>query len=594
MQTRVSLRTMNYVRALSAPDVLSYHHGLSQPAQMIQLRLGPIGVVGTAIDWPTVDAWLAERLHVVCADGSPLPTGSDPGSTAAVPYFWRVLQTAAALLRAVGVPVFEPGKLLTLHQDAATHGYWLAEAAIPQVDYFSASATANAFEAAAILVLGLAARPEDFSDAEALYRQLDATLIRPLGIGTTTTPATLVLLHAASQRDIPWRHEGGGIYRLGWGAKGRHFHGSRSAADSSLGANVAGNKFLTAQWLRRVGLPAPVHHLVNDAEQAQQAAQGLGWPVVVKPLQGERGEGVSVDVCDAAGLTAAYVRAAKVGQSVLVERQVDGHCHRLLVVRGKVLYVVKRLPIAVLADGRHTVAQLIRLANAAHRQRPPWNRPALLPADDLAQACLQSVGLTLDAVPAEGTWAPLRRIESTADGGRDEDMMERLHPDNAALACRAAATLGLEIAGVDVMTTDIGVPWYHTNAIINEVNAAPVLGASQMSLDAMPAMLSQLINGNGRIPVEIFTGGADALVQARARQRDLLASGLACYLTTETLSEDPQGQVLHMTWSDSFRRTRALLMNHSVEALVVVCPPGAWNTCGWPIDRAAGVHECEV
>src|SRR3990167_7326079 len=100
---------MNHVTVLSAPDLLGYHHGLRQPAQMIQLRLGPIGILGTAIDWPAVDAWLAERLDVAFVDSPALPQQADTDTAAALPYFWRVLLTAAALLRAGGVPVFEPG-----------------------------------------------------------------------------------------------------------------------------------------------------------------------------------------------------------------------------------------------------------------------------------------------------------------------------------------------------------------------------------------------------------------------------------------------------------------------------------------------------
>src|SRR5690606_24429942 len=110
---------------------------------------------------------------------------------------------------------------------------------------------------------------------------------------------------------------------------------------------------------------------------------------------------------------------------------------------------------------------------------------------------LARAGLTLDSVPAAGAWAWLRRIESTEWGGVDEDFSTTLHPDNAAIAIRAAELFGLDIAGVDIISTDITRPWHENGAIINEVNSSPLLGASLSSLNSMPAVLARLVPCNG-------------------------------------------------------------------------------------------------
>jgi cyanophycin synthetase len=282
---------------------------------------------------------------------------------------------------------------------------------------------------------------------------------------------------------IPFMHLGGGVYQLGWGKHLQLIDRSATVADAAIGARVAQDKAVSALFLRRAGMPAGIHQLVRTQDDALAAAQRLGWPVVVKPADRERGEGVSVQVRDAAALVKAFALALQCSKSgrILVEKQVEGVCHRLFIAHGKLLYAVKRWPRSVFGDGVHTVAALVDQAQALENERAPWLREPAYPRDDLTLQALRQQGLDWASVPAAGRRVHLRDIESTQWGGWDEEVSHQLHPDNLAIALHAAQLLGLSVAGVDVISSDITQPWHQNGAIINEVNHAPLLGGGEIS-----------------------------------------------------------------------------------------------------------------
>lgn len=137
---------------------------------------------------------------------------------------------------------------------------------------------------------------------------------------------------------------------------------------------------------------------------------------------------------------------------------------------------------------------------STERRIPPWRRSGLQTLDALAEQTLAAAGLAAGDVPAAGAYVALRPIETTAWGGLDEDVSDRVHPENRRLAALAGKLLGLEIAGVDIMSPDIGQPWQANGAIINEVNYAPLLGGGEVSRARLPDLLRQLLPDGGRIP----------------------------------------------------------------------------------------------
>jgi cyanophycin synthetase len=566
-----------------------YGYGLRQPAQILTLSLQelPLDLSWTRIDaW--LEAWLDDPLDENLNDQKWLKSGEQYSNAARLA--WRIAVAAATLLRVCGIPFLEPGRVLSVFPAATSisrsvkNAAWQCELAIPRVDGIPPQVIMMTYDICTAWLLHVVTSPPIDDLLSRFYQQLETQTLSQLLASTQISSSAMVLLRTAHEKNIPWSYEGQGICQLGWGEKSLRFLNTSIESDSVIGTEAAGHKYIAAQWLRRVGLPAPEHHLMNSKAHAVQAAHLLGWPVVIKPADCERGEGVSIDVNSDLKVHKAFENARLLSAQVLVERQVPGSCHRVLVVRGEVMYVVKRLPIAVQGDGYHTVAELMATKMDSWRKQPPWRRPPPLIVDELAKQCLYNVGLAFDSIPQKGQWAPLRRIESTADGGLDEDMIAVLHPDNKALAIRAAALFGMDVAGVDIISTDISVPWHMNGAIINEINAAPSMGAGPSSKAAMPAVIECLIRGNGRIRIEAFIGGDAAFSRAQQRQKKLVAEGVACYLISHQLTQDETGNNQPMACEGLFLRCRALLMDKSVGAIILVIQNDELIQTGLPVD----------
>jgi cyanophycin synthetase len=391
--------------------------------------------------------------------------------------------------------------------------------------------------------------------------------------------STFQVMRVAHQMKIPFMHLGGGVHQLGWGKHLQLIDRSATLADAAMGARVAQDKAISALFLRRAGLPVGSHQLVKTQADALAAAQRLGWPVVVKPADRERGEGVTVQVRDDAALLKAFELAMQMSKSgrILVEKHVEGVCHRLFVAHGKLLYAVKRWPRSVFGDGVHTVDALLEQAQTRNNEQPPWLRDAPLPLDAATLQALKAQGLDGSSVPASGQRIHLRDIESTQWGGWDEEVTDHLHPDNLAMALQAAQLLGLSVAGVDVISSDITVPWHQNGAIINEVNHAPLLGGGEISRRYIPEFLRGLMQGDGRIPIEVFVGGAQALQMAMDRMAELALTQSGIYLTSHdsTCCSNEIGQApepVHLTCQGLTARVKALLMDRKVAVLLVVAP----------------------
>ena len=483
----------------------------------------------------------------------------------------HVLDIARDILLLASFPCFDHFHLIECRPEPGDKGVMSAAILLPGLENLFPGTIGKAIHEAASCAEVIARDPPTEANREALWQRIDRQSLPRLSPGNRTNRSSLAVLHAARQMGIPFRHLGQDVYQLGWGARARVINRSTTASDPALAVRLTTNKRVTAALLRQAGLPAPVHGLVTDAAGAREVAERLGWPVVIKPADLERGEGVAVDVTpDRIDDAVAAALKLSRGKQVLVERQVSGVCHRLFVAFGQLLYAVKRLPIGVYGDGRSTVAQLVAEAVRADRQLLPWERSKIRPLDDLARETLAAEGLTESSVPEAGRFVPLRRIESTRWGGVDEDVTDRVHPENLRVALEAARLCQLEVAGIDIITDDIAAPWTETGAVINEVNFAPLLGGGDISRRHLRDYVSRLMGGTGRIPVEVFVGGDSAMEAARAWVASKGAEGTAAFLTGDTLTLGPAGEEIAMAVNGLAARAAALILRRDVEALALV------------------------
>lgn len=490
--------------------------------------------------------------------------------------------TANALLQAIRIPCFEaPVGLPSPNRKE------LFTFLSPAVEYFHTPLYEQSYFQAAKLVFALLSNPIDSAKQDEAFDLLQTSFVDPISEKTPGGKSTISVLRVAFGLSIPIRHLGGGIYQLGWGAAARLVDRSSIDMDSMIGARVSTSKEHTALILRQAGLPVPRHFFVQQLKDAIEAAEKLGFPVVIKPNDRDRGEGVSIGVASVEEVAAGFEKAQQFSNQTLVEEQINGVCHRIFVAHGQLLFAIKRNPKSITGDGEKTIAELIEIANqkellkAKHKRRKSW------PSDELAIRCLRLQGYSLDSVPKKDERVGLRPIESTEWGGESEDFTETIHPENLQLALEAARVMRLEVAGVDLMTTDITRPWHETGAVLNEVNYAPFLAGTGPNTQAAIALfLNAFLPNQGRIPVVAYVGGAEAKAQALKDQAVWKKKKVACFVCTHEESLSPTGVIQHpQKGIGLFGRVRSLLMNRAVERLIVVVQTDEFLRTGLPVDR---------
>lgn len=321
-------------------------------------------------------------------------------------------------------------------------------------------------------------------------------------------PSTACIVAAATDRDIPHlRLNDGNLVQLGYGAAQRRIWTAETERTSAIAEGIAHDKDLTKSLLRAVGVPVPEGEIVESPEEAWDAANDIGLPVVVKPSDGNHGRGVSLDLKKREDIEAAFLLAQEHGSEVIVERFVKGHEHRLLVVGGKVVAVARGEAAWVMADGTSTVVELVdQQLNTDPRRGLNEDAPLNLVetrTDEAILLDLQRQGLTPDAVPEAG-----RQVLIQRNGNVAIDCTDQIHPEVEFAASLAARTVGLDIAGIDLVAQDIGQPLQAQGGAIVEVNAGPGLLMHLKPAEGVPRPVGRAIVDHlfadhepGRVPV---------------------------------------------------------------------------------------------
>ena len=288
-------------------------------------------------------------------------------------------------------------------------------------------------------------------------------------------PSTAAIVEEARRRAIPVRRlNSGSLVQLGHGRNLRRIQATMTDYTSAIGVEIAQDKVDTKRVLSNIGLPVPRGDTARTPDEAVDIAQEVGYPVILKPVDASHGRGISGALDDAEAVRDAWGAAHAVSDRVVIEHYYEGRDHRVLVVNGKVVACAERVPAHVVGDGRCTIRELIDAANKDPRRGVGHTKILTrLPADDRTAEYLARFERTLDSVPMPNERVFLRGTANLSTGGTSIDRSDEMHPDNVTACEMAAGIVGLDIAGIDVLTPDISVPFRENDAVILEVNAAP-------------------------------------------------------------------------------------------------------------------------
>ncbi|WP_018131783.1 cyanophycin synthetase [Effusibacillus pohliae] len=358
---------------------------------------------------------------------------------------------------------------------------------------------------------------------------------------TELGPSTRAIVEAAERRGIPWiRLNQGSLVQLGYGKHRKLIQATIGDQTRAIAVDIASDKGLTKLLLEEASIPVPRGKIVRTQEEAVAFLQEVGAPVVVKPLNGCQGRGVSLNLTTPAEVKQAYEIAREYATDVLVEEFFRGRHYRVLVINGQVVAASERIPAHVVGDGAHTIGELIELANRDPLRGDGHEKPLTrIEIDPILVAYVRKSGRRLQDVPAEGEVVFLRESANLSTGGTAKDVTGNVHPEVARLCKRTARVIGLDICGIDLVLPNIGEPLKTGEGGVIEVNAAPgirmhLFPSEGEARDVGEAIVEMLYPAGSpaRIPIVSVTGTNGKTTTTRMIGHILAATGKKVGMTT--------------------------------------------------------------
>ncbi|MBJ6118405.1 cyanophycin synthetase [Pontibacter sp. BT310] len=288
-------------------------------------------------------------------------------------------------------------------------------------------------------------------------------------------PSTYAIVSEAVSRGIPYiRLDRHSLIQLGYGKYQKRIQATLTCRTACFAVEIAGDKNATKDMLSDAGIPVPKGTTVYSQEELRRAITWLGFPLVIKPLDGNHGKGATINITNLNDAKKGFIEARKYSQAVMVEQYITGFDFRLLVINGKFVAAAKRTPAMVIGDGVSTIKQLIDKENKDPRRGIGHEKVLTrIKVDKHTQALLKSHELTTQSVVPAGYEVFLKSTANISTGGTATDVTDLVDPYNILMAERIAGIVGLDICGIDVMTTDIAIPLNEARGAVLEVNAAP-------------------------------------------------------------------------------------------------------------------------
>lgn len=369
--------------------------------------------------------------------------------------------------------------------------------------------------------VGIFAAKASVAIAEALIQGKDYDLaadiqeMRVLREQERLGPSTGSIVDEAKSRGIPWiRLNRNSLVQLGYGINQHRIRATVASTTSNIAVEIACDKEDTKNILEAASVPVPKGRIIIDEEDLQSACEKLGYPLVIKPINGNHGRGATIGIQNYEQAVEALAIAKKVSRSVIVEQFIVGLDHRLLVINYKFVAAALRTPAAVVGDGKSNIQELIDIVNSDSRRGYGHEKVLTqIKIDEVSENILRDKNLSLESILAKDETLYLKATANLSTGGTSNDVTDIVHPDNIFMAERIARIVGLDICGIDIMTSDISQPVEDMRGAVLEVNAAPGFRMHLEPAEGLPRNVAAPVvdmlyppGSNYRIPIIAITG----------------------------------------------------------------------------------------
>lgn len=346
--------------------------------------------------------------------------------------------------------------------------------------------------------------------------ETDIQRMRELRENERLGPSTGSIIAEAESRGIPWiRLNKYSLCQLGYGANQKRIQATVTSETSSIGVEIACDKEDTKHLLEQAEVPVPRGDIITRESSLEEACRYVGYPLVIKPIDGNHGRGITVNINNYGDALVAFHAAKEVSRRVIVEKYVVGRDFRLLVINNVLVAAAVRTPALVVGDGKSTIQELVDEVNKDPRRGYGHeNVLTQITINQLTKTILAAKGYDENSVPPEGEVVVLKDTANLSTGGTAEDVTDVVHPSNVSMAERISKIIDLDICGIDIMTTDISKPVEETNGAILEVNAGPGFRMHLEPTKGLPRNVAAPVvdklfpkqGDTGRIPIIAITG----------------------------------------------------------------------------------------
>lgn len=354
-------------------------------------------------------------------------------------------------------------------------------------------------------------------------------------------PSTGSLVEEAIRRKIPYirlnRHS---LVQLGYGKNQKRIQATMASTTSSIAVDLACDKEETKNILEAASIPVPRGFIITAEDELERIAQRVGYPIVIKPVNGNHGKGATTNILTIEAAKEAFAAAKKYSRSIIVEKFITGRDFRVLVINYKFVAAALRTPAAVKGNGKNTIAELIEITNQDPRRGYGHEKVLTsIKVDDSVNFMLEKYGYTLETVPKDGEEVWVKPTANLSTGGTSEDITDLVHPSNVVMCERIARVIGLDICGVDIMADNLSEPLNETGGAVLEVNAAPgfrmhLEPAEGLARNVAEPVIDMLYppGSTARIPIIAVTGTNGKTTTTRLLAHCVKGAGYSVGYTT--------------------------------------------------------------